>query len=262
MDVVARSKSSLTTDHCPLAAYIDLHCHILPNVDDGPQSMDDALDMARFCLADGITHIVATPHCHRYVHLLRKDILPAVEAFNERLRAVEIPITILPGSEIQVTNSDEYRREFERRDFCHLGDGRDFTLLEFNWDRALFPKDAADLVRWIQKQGMTPILAHPERHDFFWEDPANLERLVDAGAWVQVTVDSLLGNHGPSPSIAADQILRRHQHAVLATDAHNLARCSGMKAGYEWVHEHLGDERRQDLLKRSELVLSKLMTKG
>ena len=57
MDVASSQNPSLVSDHCPLTTYIDLHCHILPNVDDGPQSIDDALDMARFCLADGITHI-------------------------------------------------------------------------------------------------------------------------------------------------------------------------------------------------------------
>ena len=178
---------------------IDLHCHILPMIDDGAASLNEALAMARFCATDGITHIFATPHCHRYVHLLRAVILPQVTLLNEQLNAAEIPVTILPGSEIQVTDANEYRREFETGVFCHLGDGRDYTLLEFNWAREQFPSDAAALVSWIRAQNMTPILAHPERHDYFWKDPALLQSLVDAGAWVQVTVDSLLGNHGPSP---------------------------------------------------------------
>ena len=121
--------------------------------------------MARFCATDGITHIFATPHCHRYVHLLKAVILPQVTLLNEQLNAAEIPVTILPGSEIQVTDTNEYRREFETGVFCHLGDGRDYTLLEFNWAREQFPSDAAALVSWIRAQNMTPILAHPERHD-------------------------------------------------------------------------------------------------
>src|SRR5687768_514007 len=107
----------------------DLHCHILPEVDDGAPSLQEALAMARIYVADGVTCVVATPHCHRYVHLLRRDIVPAVARFNEELRAEEVQLTVLPGSEIQVVDTTGYRREFERGDFCHLGDGREFTLL-------------------------------------------------------------------------------------------------------------------------------------
>jgi protein-tyrosine phosphatase len=232
----------------------DLHSHILPGIDDGAQSLEEALAMARFYVADGVTCVVATPHCHRYVHLLRRDVLPAVSWFNEELRAAAVPLTVVPGSEIQVVDTNEYRREFERGDFCHLGDGREFTLLEFNWQRELFPADAEELVRWIRGQGMTPILAHPERHDFFWEDLSRVAVLADAGAWLQVTVDSLIGNHGPAPSQAGRDLLRRHREIVLASDAHNLKRCSGMAAGYQWVREREGDDRADDLLRRGERV--------
>jgi protein-tyrosine phosphatase len=232
----------------------DLHCHILPDIDDGAQSLEEALAMARFYVADAVTCVVATPHCHRYVHLLRREILPAVSRFNEELRAEAIPLTVVPGSEIQVVDTSEYRREFERGDFCHLGDGREFTLLEFNWQRELFPADAEELIRWIRAQGMTPIVAHPERHNYFWEDLSRVDGLVDAGAWLQVTVDSLIGNHGPAPSQAGRDLLRRHREIVLASDAHNLKRCSGMAAGYQWVREHEGDDRADDLLRRAEYL--------
>ncbi len=87
---------------------------------------------------------------------------------------------------------------------------------------------------------MTPIVAHPERHHFFTDDPARLQALVAAGAWLQITVDSLLGNHGPRPELAAPEMLRTYPDAVLATDAHNLRRCSGLSLGYAWVAERLG----------------------
>ena len=66
---------------------IDLHCHILPGIDDGAQSLDEALAMAQFYVNDGVTHVVATPHCHRYIHLLRTDILPAVDRLNDNCAA-------------------------------------------------------------------------------------------------------------------------------------------------------------------------------
>jgi protein-tyrosine phosphatase len=239
---------------------IDLHSHILPHLDDGAQSVEEAIEMARFYVADGITDVVATPHCHRYIHLLKREILPRVDEFHERLAAAAIALNVLPGSEIQVTDSEAYRKEFDAGVYCHLGGGTTFTLLEFNWNRELFPSDAGDLIRWLCKQGTTPILAHPERHDFFWDEPSRLERLADAGAWIQVTVDSLLGNHGPSPSMAAESILLNYKEVVLATDAHNLGRCSGLSAGYQWVKEHIDEAKRVDLFNRAEFIHSRIRT--
>lgn len=237
---------------------IDLHCHILPQTDDGPTTLDESLRMAQFCVQDGITVITATPHCHRHIHLLRADVLPRVESLNSQLQLAGIPLKILPGSEIQVTDTMEYRREFEAGVFCHLGDGNSFTLLEFNWNRELFPADAAALVEWIRRQGMTPILAHPERHEYLRREPELLPPLIDAGAWVQITVDSLLGNFGPDAKAFAEQHLRKYSEAVLATDSHNMKRCSGLSAGYRWVREHIGQERADDLLARADRVKASL----
>src|SRR5262245_44897047 len=233
---------------------IDLHCHILPQVDDGPQALEESLQMAKFYVADGIRFVVATPHCHRYIHMLRADVVPRVAELNREFEQAELSLTVLPGSEIQVTDSMEYRREFEAGLYCHLGDGHAFTLLEFNWAQEQFPPDAVELIAWIRDRKMTPILAHPERHDFFARSPNLLKSMVDAGAWIQVTVDSLLGNHGPAPQVAGEELLRIYTGAVLATDAHNMGRCSGLSAGYKWVREHFGDERAEDLLKRGEQV--------
>jgi protein-tyrosine phosphatase len=241
---------------------IDLHCHILPNVDDGPQSLEESLRMARFYVADGIRYVVATPHCHRYIRMLRSDIMPAVERLNDELTRADVPLTILPGSEIQVVDTTEYRREFEAGLYCHFNDGPDFTLLEFNWSRELFPADAVQLVSWIRDQKMTPILAHPERFNYLTAEPALLTSMMDAGAWVQITVDSLLGNHGPAPQTAGEAMLRMYSDAVLATDAHNMARCSGMSDGYAWVREHFGNERADELLARGEQVQKCLLAEG
>ena len=238
---------------------IDLHCHILPGVDDGPTNLQESLKLARFCVADGITVVTATPHCHRLIHLLRADILPHVKAFNQELKSAGIPLTVLPGSEIQVYDSSIYRREFEEDVFCHLGDQRSFTLLEFNWMVSLFPRDAAELIQWIRDKGMTPIVAHPERHDFFRERPDLAQPLVEAGAWLQITVDSLLGNFGPEARAFGEHFLRTYQDVILATDAHNTRRCSGLKAGYRWVDKYIGAARAQDLLERADRVRASLL---
>ncbi len=235
---------------------LDMHCHILPGVDDGAASLDESLAMARFCVADGITCVIATPHCHRYCRLLRADILPHVARLQDALAAADIPLSVLPGSEIQVTDTAAYRHEFDAGLYCHLGNRSEFTLLEFNWKPDQYPTDAAELVGWLRLRGTTPIIAHPERHAFFADEPGRLRVLVEAGAWLQVTVDSLLGNHGPAPRVAGEVLLRSYPEAVLATDAHNLRRCSGLSAGYTWVRDQLGVERAERLRARADQVLA------
>ena len=215
--------------------------------------------MARFCVKDGITHVVATPHCNRHCRLLRSDVLPHVALLNEELVNADIRLVILPGSEIQVTDVAAYRRDFEAGLYCHLGDGRTFTLLELPWNEKMYPPEGPELVSWLRKQGMTPILAHPERHRYLTDDPRRLQSLVEAGAWLQITVDSVLGNHGPDPATSGEELLRTYPDAVLATDAHNLRRCSGLSAGYTWVRERLGDGRSEVLRSRMDQVLVALV---
>ncbi len=237
------------------ASMLDLHCHILPGVDDGPATLEEALAVARFAVADGITHVVATPHCHRHIRMLRELVLPHVRHFNDLLADAGVRLSVLPGSEIQVFDSALYRREFEAGRYCHLGDSSSFTLLEFAWDVRRYPADAPELIGWIRERGMTPIIAHPERYKFFRDDPARLQAVADAGAWLQVTVDSLLGNHGEMPAAFGAEILGRYPEVVLATDAHRPGRCSGLSAGYAWVRDRFGPDREHDLLERSERIL-------
>jgi protein-tyrosine phosphatase len=240
---------------------LDLHCHILPGVDDGPSALDEALEMARFCVDDGITHITATPHCNRSLRLLRAEILPHVERFNEELRRAAVPLTVLPGSEIQLTTTAQYRRDFESGVYCHLGDGKDFTLLEYSWRGDEYQADTPDLIVWLCDHGMTPILAHPERHRFLREYPERLRSAVDAGAWLQITVDSLLGNHGVAPEAAAWELMATYPGViVLSTDAHNLQRCSGLSAGYRAVAERMRTGVALQLRERSDQILMRLLT--
>ena len=238
---------------------LDLHCHILPALDDGPKTLKEALELARFAVADGITHIVATPHCHAVTHLLRADILPRVEAFQCELNRAEIPLQIFPGSEIRTNDIALFRAEYDEGVLCHLGDDSAYSLLEFGWRAEEYPPDAPAQVRWLLERGTQPIIAHPERHSFFARDRARLHDLVEAGAWLQITVDSLLGNNGERPQRAAEDYLLFYPNCVLATDAHRKSRCSGLSRGYELVSAQLGDGRVADLCERSDKVLERLL---
>jgi protein-tyrosine phosphatase len=238
---------------------LDLHCHILPGVDDGPATLDEALALARFAVADGITHITATPHFHLHTRVERRDVLRHVADFNRALSSAGIGLAVLPGCEVQVTNTTTYRRNFEEGLYCHLGDGADFTLLELPWSEHQCPNGVPGLVHWLRERGLTPILAHPERHNYVRNDPGRLRALVEAGAWLQVTVDSLLGNFGLAAREAGERVLREYPEVVLSTDAHNLGRCSGLSAGFAWVRQHLGEQRERDLRDRAGRVLERLV---
>jgi protein-tyrosine phosphatase len=238
---------------------LDLHCHILPGVDDGPQTLDGSLAVARFFVADGITHCTATPHCHEHLRLLRATIVPHVVRFNEELAKAGIALTVLPGSEIQLTDPAAYRRDYLAGVFCHLGGGKRFTLMEFPWHEQQYPAKAAEHVKWLMQQGTRPILAHPERHNYFRDDPDRLNDLVEAGGWVQVTVDSLLGRFGPIAQRAGEEVLDAYPEALLASDTHGGDRCSGLSAGYEFVTKRFGEARAEDLRGRAEWILAELL---
>lgn len=238
---------------------LDIHCHILPGVDDGPKTLEEAVAVARLCVHDGITHITATPHCHRHLHLLRDAILPHVAELNKALHDDGLALEILPGSEIQLYDVELYRREYEAGLYCHLGDDPAFTLLEFAWHAKRYPPKAPEHIGWLLEHGTRPIIAHPERHSFFHEDPDRLRALVDVGAWLQITVDSLLGNHGLEPQKAGWNLLQVYPHAVLATDAHRPSRCSGLSSGYRVVAERLGAARAEDLRTRADQILEHLL---
>ncbi len=237
---------------------LDLHCHILPGVDDGPRTLDEALTVARFCERDGITHITATPHCHQQLRLFRAEILPHVAELNQALRSAGIRLEVLPGSEIQLFDVDLYRRNYEAGLYCHLGDDPAFSLLEFSWQVKWYPPAAPDHVRWVLDHGTRPIIAHPERHGYFQAQPDWVRALVDAGAWIQITVDSLLGNHGSAAEVAGWELLKEYPEAVLATDAHRPSRCSGLSIGYRVVGERLGNARAEDLRARADGILAHL----
>ena len=241
---------------------LDIHCHILPALDDGPQTLAEALDVARFCVADGITHITATPHCHDHLHLLRADIMPRVADFQRELNQAEIPLTVFPGSEIRINDIARFQQEYSAGLLCHLGDDPRYSLLEFGWRGEDYPPDVAAHIGWLLERGTQPIIAHPERHSFFQYDRERLHALVEAGAWLQITVDSMNGNNGERPQRAAWDHLLFTPNCVLATDAHRLSRCSGLASGYAMVREQLGDGREADLRERSDAILRHLLEKN
>jgi protein-tyrosine phosphatase len=172
---------------------IDIHTHILPGVDDGVRTMDDALEFARVAAADGTRTIIATPHYRDgfYMNPLT-EVRAAVRDLNARLVEAEIPIEVLPGAEVHVC-SDLVRRVKERHAPTLADNGR--TVL-FELSMSQYPVELEQLVFQMKLAGLQVLFAHPERIRYFQEDVRRYEAVLRLGAFGQITTGSVLGVFG------------------------------------------------------------------
>jgi protein-tyrosine phosphatase len=212
---------------------IDIHCHILPGLDDGAQTLEDALDLARIAVADGITDIVATPHTHDGIY--RNDasvVLSAVAEFQQMLDAEQIPLRIHPGAEVHLHL--ELVENLLSNQTLTLGNQRKYLLLEFPSQSV--PNFADDMLYELMIAGITPIIAHPERNTVLREDLNLLRKWVEQGALAQVTAGSLTGKLGERAKLAAQRMVQQRLAHLVASDAHNIRnRRPGLSDAYDLV---------------------------
>jgi protein-tyrosine phosphatase len=209
---------------------IDLHCHILPGVDDGALDVRDSAGLARQAAADGIEAICATPHI-RHDHDVRIDELAGrVESLNRHLRGEGIPVAVLPGGEVAETAVEGLGKEELAR--VALGEGR-WVLLE----PAPGPLGESLLrrVEQLAERGHRALIAHPERHlsaDMF----ERMAALVAAGALIQATADFFLREEMADGMLAMAEAGLVH---VLSSDAHSShgGRPAKMAAAFERLTE-------------------------
>lgn len=203
---------------------IDLHSHILPDLDDGAADWEESLEMARMAVEDGIRTTVASPHLfrHRAVNLAeinRKEaILDKIEGLKQRLEAAGIDLEIVPGCDFPLCF--ESLQLLEDNQILTINDGKRYLLLEFP-DSSL-PPATEDICFRLNSRGIIPIITHPERHFIFQEMPKKLQRLIDLGCLVQLTAASLTGGFGRQVARAAREMLRKGYCHILASDAHGL----------------------------------------
>jgi len=200
---------------------IDLHCHLLPGVDDGPDSMAEALALCRHAVASGITHSVVTPHVHpgRYVNDAPSIAIVAA-ALKQSLKEENIPLAISFSGEVRISPEILPMVEAGLIPFHGEWEGRRVLLLEF--PHSHIPPGSERLIRWLQQRGITPLIAHPERNKDVMRDLGKLHEFVAAGCLFQVTAGSLVGRFGELAEERACEIVQAGWATVLASDAHNL----------------------------------------
>jgi tyrosine-protein phosphatase YwqE len=198
--------------------FVDVHCHCLPNLDDGPESMGEALALCRALVADNVGVVVATPHqLGRYESRTRvEDVRRMVRRLRRELSRECLDLTVLAGAEVRV---DERLGELLAQDrILTLADMNRYILLELPGDTFI---DIESLLTHLVSTGVMPIIAHPERNLPLLGRVQALKRWLACGATLQVTAASLTGGFGPQVHRAAWALVAEGWVALVASDAHD-----------------------------------------
>jgi protein-tyrosine phosphatase len=195
---------------------IDLHCHILPGIDDGPATVEGSLALARTARAAGIDTIVATPHVSARYPNDADTIAQLVNALNAQLAAEEVELEVLPGAEIAITHLAEIETEQLSR-LC-LGAGR-WLLVEPPF--TLVAAGLGAMVLSLQRDGHRVVLAHPERCPALQRDRQVVRSLADAGVLMSITAGSLVGRFGGEVRRYALELAREGLVHNVTSDAHD-----------------------------------------
>jgi len=204
-----------------LIALADLHCHILPDWDDGPRTLDESLNMARHAAQSGLTHILVTPHVGRSFgsrdERAARDIPPACADLQRDITAAGIEITLVAGAELILGDPDLPARVGAQSWLTVGGAGR-YALVEaptHTWTDQL---DASLFA--ISLHGVTPIIAHPERLADVQRDVSIMEKVAARGALLQITARSLI-NRERAGQDCSRRLLEAGLVSLVASDAHS-----------------------------------------
>jgi protein-tyrosine phosphatase len=218
---------------------VDVHCHCLPNLDDGPESVEEALMLCRVLAADNVSTVVATPHqLGRFEDRTKAAaIRRTVGVLNGALGERGIDLLVLPGAEVRV--DERIDEMLAGGEILTLADAGCHVLLELPWDALI---DIEPLLTQFALRGVQTILAHPERNGPLLERPQMLGRWTALGVGLQVTAGSLTGDWGRYVERAAWGLVAQGGRICIATDAHDGAQCPGMTKAFEAVAARLGGD--------------------
>jgi protein-tyrosine phosphatase len=221
-----------------MTTFADIHCHLLPGIDDGPKSVEEALAMAQLAADDGVDSIVATPHqlgafCDNDGQSIREL---AVET-QDLLRRHEVLIKVLPGAEIRI--GPDLVLKLLSGELLSLGDHGKHVLIEMPHQEFV---PIGPLLAELRRHGYTAILAHPERNIGILSQPHFWKSLVAEGCLIQVTASSLLGAFGAASQGLSELMIRRGLVHFLSTDGHDpKSRTPLLRPAFERACELAGE---------------------
>jgi len=223
---------------------VDIHCHMLPGIDDGPRDWEESLVMARMAVADGMATVIVTPHQlgnHRDNE--GRTIRDRTAHFQQFLDQHGVPLCVLPGADVRI--EPDLIQKVRAGEVVTLADRGRYVLLELPHEIYL-PLEG--LLNNMHRAGLVGILSHPERNAGILREPRLVGPLVEAGCLMQVTSGSLLGHFGPESQKLSEWLLAEGLIHFVATDAHgSTARRPLLRRAFDRVAELAGHQVACDL---------------
>lgn len=177
--------------------FVDLHSHILPGVDDGAQTVEDAVYMARSAVAEGISYMLCTPHYNNGHYMNKKnDIINDVASLQTVFNQLQIPLTLFEGQEVRISEDLSRRIVLDEILFADLSDT--YIMIELPFSSV--PEYTYPVLSDLCSKGYRPIIVHPERNSVFMENPKSLEPFIEMGCLSQITNGSFIGQFGKKSS--------------------------------------------------------------
>lgn len=218
---------------------VDIHCHILPDVDDGAKSFENSLDLAKQAVEQGITTVVATPHHYDGKYFCsREEVLSLCEQLNVYFKNNNVALQVLPGQEVHFFQT--IVEEYDAGNLVTLANSR-YILIELPATK--LPDNYEFVFHELLISGITPIIAHPERNAVLLEDEEVVSELIEMGILFQLTAGSLIGKFGKKIQKQSLKWCKQGFVHFIASDAHNLtSRPFNLKEGYDVINSKLGHE--------------------
>ncbi|WP_334050119.1 tyrosine-protein phosphatase [Alteromonas gracilis] len=236
---------------------IDLHCHLLPSIDDGARNISESIALAKVAYESGITHVVCTPHIHDGYFNNDIEIIESTHViFKSALEREGIPLKSHFAAEVRINPNIVAMVQKDRVPFLGYLDGQPVLLLEL--PHSHIPPGTEQLIAWLKKQGIVPMIAHPERNRDILANYSKANWLRGKGVLFQLTAGAITGTFGQRVQDCVFKLLNDGFADIIATDAHNMSKRPPELAGaYQLVKDEFGEASAADLCTNNPLEIAR-----
>ncbi|MCL1065356.1 capsule biosynthesis protein CapC [Shewanella olleyana] len=202
---------------------IDIHCHVLPEIDDGAKSLDESMALIHQAIEQGITRIVATPHIHVGIYdNNQQTILGAYSRVQQEIKAQGLPIELRVAAEVRIC--PEIIMLAKQNQLPFVGDFDEKKVLLLELPSSHLPAGVEKLIDWLINSNILPMIAHPERNRELQRYPDRIKPFQQRGCLFQLTAASLIGDLGDSPKALSQLWIKKKLYTIIGSDCHSIKR--------------------------------------